>query len=212
MRFEKSKTVLERYADAGHIASYQATLGSTSQDFGPSDRESPDTTLPGCSSHFRNPLRADFDEQLRAELPQKEGVDVQLFVDSAGPPQAGIEIAVTGSDYSRVRRCVSQGLVDQIQTGGRRGEPENQLERQQRRVDVRGQRVGSQTLRTYCRGGCRAQVRTWVHGVDAASVNLLGETYDLVVRGPSEQVDELSELAEPVHRRAFGHSYAGLDY
>ncbi len=185
------EAILERYADAGHIASYQATLGSTSQDFGPSQGES-GYDVAGLFIALSESAPTDFDEQLRAELPQKEGVDVQLFVDSAGPPQAGIEIAVTGSDYSRVRR-VAQGLVDQIRPVEGVVNLKTNLSDNSEELTFE---VNASEARRYglTAAAVAAQVRTWVHGVDAASVNLLGETYDLVVRGPSEQVDELSEL------------------
>ena len=185
------EAILERYADAGHIASYQATLGSTSQDFGPAQGES-GYDVAGLFIALSESAPTDFDEQLRAELPQKEGVDVQLFVDSAGPPQAGIEIAVTGSDYSRVRR-VAQGLVDQIRPVEGVVNLKTNLSDNSEELTFE---VNASEARRYglTAAAVAAQVRTWVHGVDAASVNLLGETYDLIVRGPSEQVDELSEL------------------
>ena len=40
----------------------------------------------------------------------------------------------------------------------------------------------------------RRRFEPGVYGVDAANVSLLGETYDVVVRGPEERVDELAEL------------------
>ena len=185
------ETVLDRYVDAGYITSYQATLGSTSQDFGPGLGES-GYDVAGFFIALSESAPADFDEQLRADLPQKDGVDVQLFVDAAGPPQAGIEIAVTGSDYSRVR-IVSQGLVDRIQplegVVNLKTNLSDDSEELTFEVDASEARRYGLTAATVA-----GQVRTWVYGVDAANVNLLGETYDVVVRGPTDRVDELSEL------------------
>ncbi len=185
------ETVLDRYVDAGYITSYQATLGSTSQDFGPGLGES-GYDVAGFFIALSESAPADFDEQLRADLPQKDGVDVQLFVDAAGPPQAGIEIAVTGSDYGRVR-IVSQGLVDRIQplegVVNLKTNLSDNSEELTFKVDASEARRYGLTAATVA-----GQVRTWVYGVDAANVNLLGETYDVVVRGPTDRVDELSEL------------------
>ena len=185
------ETVLDRYVDVGYITSYQATLGSTSQDFGPGLGES-GYDVAGFFIALSESAPADFDEQLRADLPQKDGVDVQLFVDAAGPPQAGIEIAVTGSDYSRVR-IVSQGLVDRIQplegVVNLKTNLSDDSEELTFEVDASEARRYGLTAATVA-----GQVRTWVYGVDAANVNLLGETYDVVVRGPTDRVDELSEL------------------
>ncbi len=185
------ETVLDRYVDAGYITSYQATLGSTSQDFGPGLGES-GYDVAGFFIALSESAPADFDEQLRADLPQKDGVDVQLFVDAAGPPQAGIEIAVTGSDYSRVR-IVSQGLVDRIQPLEGVVNLKTNLSDNSEELTFE---VDASEARRYglTAAAVAAQVRTWVYGVDAANVNLVGETYDVVVRGPAEGVDELSEL------------------
>ena len=185
------ETILERYVDAGHIASYQATLGSTSQDFGPGLGET-GYDVAGFFIALSDSVPSDFDEQLRAELPHKDDVDVQLFVDSAGPPQAGIEIAVTGSDFSRVRR-VSHDLVERIEPLEGVVNLKTNLSDDSEELTFE---VDASEARRYglTAAAVAGQVRTWVHGVDAANVNLLGETYEVVVRGPADQVDELSEL------------------
>ncbi len=185
------ETILDRYVDAGYIVSYQATLGSTSQDFGPGLGET-GFDVGGFFIALSDTVPRDFDEQLRRELPQKEDVDVQLFVDSAGPPQAGIEIAVTGNDFSGVRR-VAQGLVDRIEPVDGVVNLKTNLSDESEELTFE---VNASEARRYglTAAAVAGQVRTWVYGVDAANVSLLGETYDVVVRGPAEQVDELTEL------------------
>ena len=185
------ETILDGHVDAGHIASYLATLGSTSEDFGPSLGES-GFDAAGFFIALTESAPPDFDEQLRADLPQKNDVEVQLLVDSAGPPQAGIEIAVTGSDFSRVRR-VSHDLVDSIRSlegvVNLKTNLSNDSEELTFEVDASEARRYGLTA-----AAVAGQVRAWVYGVDAANVNLVGETYDVVVRGPAERFDELSEL------------------
>ena len=185
------ETILDHHVDAGYIASYQATLGSTSQDFGPGLGET-GFDVAGFFIALSDSVPQGFDEQLRAELPQKEDVDVQLFVDSAGPPQAGIEIAVTGNDFSRVRH-VAQDLVDQIAPLDGVVNLKTNLSDESEELTFE---VDASEARRYglTAAAVAAQVRTWVYGVDAANVSLLGETYDVVVRGPEERVDELAEL------------------
>ena len=185
------ETILDSHVDAGYIASYQATLGSTSQDFGPGLGET-GFDVAGFFIALSDSVPQGFDEQLRAELPQKEDVDVQLFVDSAGPPQPGIEIAVTGSDFSRVRR-VAQDLVDRIRPIEGVVNLKTNLSDESEELTFE---VDASAARRYglTAAAVAAQVRTWVYGVDAANVGLLGETYDVVVRGPEERVDELAEL------------------
>ncbi len=185
------ETILDRYVDAGYIVSYQATLGSTSQDFGPGLGET-GFDVAGFFIALSDTAPPDLDEQLRAELPQKEGVDVQLFVDSAGPPQAGIEIAVTGSDFSRVRQ-VAQDLVGRIEPLDGVVNLKTNLSDESEELTFE---VDASEARRYglTSAAVAGQVRTWVYGVDAANVSLMGDTYDVVVRGPAEQVDELVEL------------------
>ena len=185
------ETILDRYVDSGYIVSYQATLGSTSQDFGPGLGET-GFDVAGFFIALSDSAPPDLDEQLRAELPQKKGVDVQLFVDSAGPPQAGIEIAVTGSDFSRVRQ-VAQDLVDRIEPldGVVNLKTNFSDESEELTFEVDASEARRYGLTSAAVAG---QVRIWVYGVDAANVNLMGDTYDVVVRGPAEQVDELVEL------------------
>ena len=185
------ETILDRHVDAGHITSYQATLGSTSQDFGPGLGET-GFDVAGFFIALPETAPSGFDERLRAELPQKDDVEVQLFVDSAGPPQAGIEIAVTGSDFSRVRRA-AQDLVDRIRPLDGVVNLKTNLSDESEELTFE---VDASAARRYglTSAAVAGQVRTWVYGVDAANVSLLGETYDVVVRGPAEQVDELAEL------------------
>lgn len=185
------ETILDRYVDAGNITSFQATLGSTSQDFGPGLGET-GYDVAGFFIALSGTAPSDFDEQLRAELPQKDDVEVQLFVDEAGPPQAGIEIAVTGSDFSRVRR-VAQDLVDRIRPIDGVVNLKTNLSDESEELTFE---VDASEARRYglTAAAVAGQVRTWVYGVDAANVSLLGETYDVVVRGPEERVDELAEL------------------
>ena len=103
---------LDQYVAAGYITSYQGTMGSTSQDFGPNVGET-GFDVSGFFLALSDDVPANFATELREALPDKENVDIQVFVDSAGPPQAGIEIAVTGSDYSEVQSAANT-LVERI--------------------------------------------------------------------------------------------------
>ena len=185
------EAILDKYADAGYVSSYQVTLGSTSQDFGPGLGQT-GFDVAGFFIALNETAPADFGEQLRAELPQKDEVEVQLFVDSAGPPQAGIEIAITGNNYSSVRQ-VSQGLVDRIDSVDGVVNLQTNLSDSSEELTFE---VDASEARRYglTAAAVAGQVRNWVYGVDAANVSLGGTTYDVIVRGSEEQVDELQEL------------------
>ncbi len=185
------ENILDRYVDAGYITSYQATLGSTSQDFGPGLGES-GFDVSGFFISLSESVPKDFEDQLRGDLPQKENVEVQLFVDAAGPPQPGIEIAVTGSNFSHVQ-AASGNLVDRIKplegVVNLKTNLSDTKEELTFEVDAReARRYGLNAM------GVAGQVRTWVYGADAATINLMGNTYDVVVRGKDDSVDEIAEL------------------
>ncbi len=183
--------VLDEYVEAGYITAYQGTMGATSQDFGPSIGES-GFDVSGFFLALTDEVPPDFADELREALPDKENVDIQIFVDSAGPPQSGIEIAVTGSNFNQVTGAANtlferiaplDGVVN-LKTNVSDNKEELTFE-----VDTR--EAGRYGLSSLAVAG---QIRTWVYGHDAADVNLSGDTYDVVVRGESDQVDEIVEL------------------
>ena len=185
------ESVLETRLAQGHVTSYQVTMGSTSDSFGQNRSES-GYDVAGFFVALSDDLPPDFAAGLRAELPQKEGVEITLSIDEAGPPSAGLEISVTGADFDRVQ-ATARELVDRItplpgvvnlQTNISDAQEELTF---QVDMDAAGQYgLSSQAV--------AAQVRAWTYGVDVDDVNLTGESYDLIVRGREESLDEIHEL------------------
>ena len=182
---------LDQYVAAGYITSYQGTMGSTSQDFGPNVGET-GFDVSGFFLALSDDVPANFATELREALPDKENVDIQVFVDSAGPPQAGIEIAVTGSDYSEVQSAANT-LVERITPldGVVNLKTNVSDNKEELTFEVDTAEAGRYGLSSLAVAG---QIRTWVYGNDAAEVNLSGDAYDVVVRGKNDQVDEIDEL------------------
>ena len=185
------ENILDVHVDAGYITSYQVTLGSTSQDFGPGVGET-GFDVAGFFIALSDMAPPDLADRLRAELPQKEDVEVQLFVDSAGPPQAGVEIAVTGNNYVRVQAAASD-LVESIKTTDGVVNLKTNVSdtKEELTFEVDAAEAGRYGLNSMSVAG---QVRTWVYGSDAANINLMGNTYDVVVRGREDSLDEIEEL------------------
>ena len=185
------ENILERYVDDGYVTSYQATLGSTSQDFGPGLGQT-GFDVAGFFIAISDSAPSDLEDRLRADLPQKDDVEVQLFVDSAGPPQPGIEIAVTGSNFAYVQGA-SSNLVERIKVVEGVVNLKTNLSDTSEELTFE---VDAAEARRYGLNatGVAGQVRTWVHGAEAAHVSLMGDTYDVVVRGQENRVDEISEL------------------
>ena len=193
--------LLDGYVDAGYITAYQGTMGSTSQDFGPGIGES-GFDVAGFFLALSDDVPEGFADELREALPDKENVDIQIFVDEAGPPQSGIEIAVTGSNFNQVQSAANtllerigplDGVVN-LKTNVSDSKEELTFE-----VDTK--EAGRYGLNSMAVAG---QIRTWVFGHDAADLNLSGDTYDVVVRGKSDQVDEIAELQALPIAGAFG--------
>ena len=183
--------ILQGYVDDGYIASYQVTMGAVSQSFGPDVGQS-GFDVAGFFITVAEGAPAEFPGELRDVLPQKDDVEIQLFVDSAGPPQSGLEIAVTGADYDTVQSA-AQNLFDRIgaveEVINLQTNISNSREELTFAVDL--PEAGRHALNSATVG---LQVRSWVYGTDIGDVNLMGETYDLVVRGRSDSVDEIEEL------------------
>ena len=185
------EVILDRYVDAGYVTSYQATLGSTSQDFGPTLGES-GFDVAGFFIALSGDAPSDFQQTLRENLPQKDEVEIQLFVDSAGPPQPGIEIAVTGNNFNFVQ-AAARNLVERVKAVDGVVNIKTNLSDSSEELTFE---VDAGEARRYGlnASAIASQVRTWVHGADVANVNLMGDSYDVVVRGQEDRIDELSEL------------------
>jgi len=182
---------LDGYVQEGYITSYQGTMGSTSQDFGPNVGET-GFDVSGFFLALSDNVPPEFADELRAALPDKEDVDIQVFVDSAGPPQAGIEISVTGSDYGQVQSAANT-LVERIAPldGVVNLKTNVSDNKEELTFEVDTAEAGRYGLSSLAVAG---QIRAWVYGNDAADVSLSGDTYDVVVRGEDDQVDEIGEL------------------
>lgn len=185
------ETVLDGYVDAGYITAYQGTMGSASQDFGPSAGES-GFDVAGFVLALSDSVPPGFANELREALPDKENVDIQVFVDSDGPPQTAIEIAVTGHNYSGVQSAANS-LVDRITpldgvVNLKTNLSDNKEELTFQVDTAEAGRYGLSSM------AVASQIRTWVYGHDAADVSLSGDSYDVVVRGRDDQVDQINEL------------------
>ena len=183
--------ILQEYADAGYITSYQATMGSPSQDFRATVTES-GYDVAGFFLALSDRAPPGLGDELRAALPDKENVDFRVNVDVAGPPQAGIEIAVTGNDFTQVQSAavnLLEGIEPLDGVVNLKTNVSDNTEELTFEVDPTA--AGRYGLNSRAVAG---QIRTWVYGFDAADVNLGGDTYDVVVRGRDDLVDEIPEL------------------
>lgn len=183
--------VLAGFAERGYLTSYQVTMGASSQDFGGGDAES-GYDIAGFSIALSDDFPPAVVSELREALPDKEDVEIQVFVDGSGPPQSGLQVNVTGSDFEAVKSA-AQNLLAGI-------EPIEGLANLKTNVSDASEELtfvvdpteaGRHGLTSQMVAG---QVRTWVYGNDVGDVNLEGETYDLVVRGRESDVDEIAEL------------------
>ena len=129
-------------------------------------------------------------------------MDIQIFVDEAGPPQSGIEIAVTGGNFNRVQSAATTLLERIAPLDGVVNLKTNVSDsKEEVTFEVDTKEAGRYGLNSMAVAG---QIRTWAYGHDAADLNLSGDTYDVVVRGKSDQVDEIVELQALPIAGAFG--------
>ena len=182
---------LDEYAAKGDVDSYQVTLGSSSRNFGPGSSES-SFDRAGFTVILPDDAPDGLDEQLRAELPGSDNVSIRVFTDTSGPRRGGVQLTLTGPDYSEVRTATGQ-LQNAIQRDpGVRNVSTNLVDGSEELTiaidpDEAG-RLGLSTLNV------ANQIRTWVYGNEVSDINLSGEALDVVVRGTSETVDDPLDL------------------
>ena len=185
--------IMEGHVARGNVENYESTMGALSTSFGPNTGES-GYDVAGFFIRPSDSAPPDFPAQLRSELPELENAELHMFIDQGGPPQAGLEVTVTGDNFTHVQAATRE-LVGRID-----GHPgvvnlktniSDSAEEITFAVDpAAAARYGVTTQ------SAAGQVRAWVHGSDVGDVNLMGDTYDIVVRGRDDRVDEVSELQQ----------------
>ena len=185
------EAILNGYIERGYITSYQVTMGAPSQGLAAGSGES-GYGIAGFSITHGDEFPQSTVAELRAALPNNENVETQLFVDSSGPPQAGLQVNVTGSDFEAVKGT-AQNLLARIEPVDGIANLKTNLDdaREELTFVVDPSEAANYGLTSRMVAG---QVRAWVHGTDVADVNLEGDVYDLVIRGREAAVDEIAEL------------------
>ncbi|MXZ91928.1 MAG: efflux RND transporter permease subunit [Chloroflexi bacterium] len=185
--------ILATFVSQGDIETYQVTMGALSDEFGPSTAET-GYDVAGFLIPVTPDTPSDFPERLRAELPQRENARIQLFVDRGGPPQADLEVTVRGDEFADVQ-AGTQSLVQRL------GEVPGVINLKTNISDTSEELTFTVDPAAAARYGLTTQavagqVRAWVYGSDVGDVNLMGDSYDIIVRGRSESVDEITELQQ----------------
>ncbi len=187
------ESLLQSYADAGYITSYQTTIGSLSQDFGHAAAQR-GYDVAGFIVPLSDSAPSDLVVQMREALPSKENVKIQVFADEGGPAQSGLEVTVTGANYVDVQNAAGN-IISRIEpvpgVANLKTNIRDTAEELTFAVDLNeAGRYGldSRSVAT--------QVRTWVHGSQVSKINLMGDSYDIVVRGRPDAVDEIAELQQ----------------
>ncbi len=183
--------VLERYHRAGLVDVYSATLGARTDDFG-------DTSAGGgfhlASFFVRLPegVPHDVPDRIRAELPEIEDGKITLTELAGGPPTDALEIAVTGSNFSKVaavakdlaaRLAQVEGIIN-VTDGLSEARDEVVIE-----VDPRSASLYGLTAADVGR-----QVNLFIVGNKVGSADLDNRTLDIVVRGQPAAAEDFDQL------------------
>lgn len=187
--------VLQSYVDAGYVTSYQATMGELSQDFGPGAGVSQSGyDVAGFVVTFSDSAPGDLVAQMREAFPSRKNVEIQVFADEGGPGQDGLEVTVTGANYADVQNT-ALNIISRIETVPGVANLNTNIR------DTAEELTFAVDLNEAGRYGLdsrsvASQVRTWVHGAQVTDINLMGDSYDVVVRGRPDAVDEIAELQQ----------------
>ena len=197
---------LAELVEEGTVKFYQTTIGATGDIFGPGS-----STGGLNSASMVVALEEDqpegITERIRSMFPGSDEVDVSVVEQTNGPPSEGLELTVTGSNFSDVTAATRdlEEAVKQIEglvnVTSDISEARNEVV-----VDVNPEEAAKYGLTTAAVG---MQVNQFIVGRTITEVDLEGVTMGVVIRGDPRDVDDIDKLKSltvegPLGRVALG--------
>ena len=183
--------VLAEFTEQGQIEIYRSVLGSTADEFAASG--SGGLHIAGIFVRLSEDVPRDIADIVRRAIPDR-GEDVSIIVQgiSGGPPTEGLEINITGSDFSQIaetsrlleeRLAAIDGIIN-LKSNISEGKDEVVIR-------VNPAKAGEYSLSASAVG---AQVSQFIVGREVSEMEIQGETVDVALRGKREDVDDINKL------------------
>ena len=187
----KVERVLEDFHQQGHVEVYQASLGSSADEFGPG-AEGGGFHIAGFFVKLSEGVPEDIADQIRAKIPGNDDLTVTVTELSGGPPEDPLEITVTGNNFTDLS-AVTRELVSRLREidGVINVDSDVSEARDEVTININPQAAAEFGLSTADVG---RQVNQFIVGAKVSEVDLEDITMDIVVRGPPQDVDDIDKL------------------
>ena len=185
--------VLEDFQGQGIVKDYQSSVFGQLGEFGPG-AEAGSANIAGFLVTLPEDTPPDVDEQVRAAIPNVEGMKLTVTAIEPGPPADQLEVTVTGTNYSDIV-SYARRLEAEIRSMDHVVNVSSDIStaRDEVVVHIDPERAGQYGI-TASSGGF--QVNRYVVGQTVTEVDLEGLTMDVVVRGRPEEVDDVEKLRD----------------
>jgi len=184
--------VLEKYRDDGYIDVYQVSLGGVSDQFGPSAISSGFHTAGFYMRLPREGVPESIADMIREDIPKSDDVILTVNSLSGGPPAEDLEITVVGSNFSDIsntaRKLIQglRGLDGIVNVSSDISNAKDEV-----KISVKPEEAAAFGLSVIDVG---RQVNQLMVGSVISDIDILNTTFDIVVKGEPDSLDELEEL------------------
>ena len=197
---------LAELVEEGTVKFYQTTIGATGDIFGPGSSTGGLNSASMVVALEEDPPEG-ITERIRSMFPGSDEVDVSVVEQTNGPPSEGLELTVTGSNFSDVT-AASRDLEEAVKRieGLVNVTSDISEARNEVVVDVNPEKAAKYGLTTAAVG---LQVNQFIVGRTITEVDLEGVTMGVVIRGDPRDVDDIDKLKSmtvegPLGRVALG--------
>ena len=182
---------LDELEEDGIVKFYQTTIGTTGDPFAPGSSSGGLNTASMVVALEEEPPEG-ITEKVRSMFPGGDEVEISVAEVTNGPPSEGLELTVTGSNFSDVT-AASRDLVEAVkQIEGLVNVTSDVSEaRNEVVVDVIPEDAAKFGLTTAAVG---IQVNQFIVGRTVSEVDLEGVTMNVVIRGRLEDINQIDKL------------------
>ena len=186
------ESILEKYSDNGYIDVYQVSLGGVSDQFGPSAVSSGFHTAGFFMRLPKEGVPESIADMIREDIPPSEDMIVTVNALSGGPPSEDLEITVVGPNFSDISGTAKKLIAGLRELEGIVNVSSDISDaKDEVRISVNPEEAAAFGLSVIDVG---RQVNQLMVGSDISDIDIRDTTFDIVVKGNTDTLDELDEL------------------
>ena len=186
------ESILEKYSDNGYIDVYQVSLGGVSDQFGPSAVSSGFHTAGFFMRLPKEGVPESIADMIREDIPPSEDMIITVNALSGGPPSEDLEITVVGPNFSDISGTAKKLIAGLRELDGIVNVSSDISDaKDEVRISVNPEEAAAFGLSVVDVG---RQVNQLMVGSDISEIDIRDTTFDIVVKGDPDSLDELDEL------------------